>query len=113
MQFLNDRTGELVGDLADISPEGFRLEGSRPVPLNREFAFRIDLPPGVSQRSSMVFTARSRWCQPNPIDSRLYDSGFEIVAIDPRDSHAFQLICERYGSKSAGRDTDTDYLWKT
>jgi hypothetical protein len=112
MRFMNDRTGELVGDLADISPDGFRLEGSKRIPINTDFPFRIELPPDISQRLSIVFTARSRWSLPHPFDTRLYDAGFEIIRMDPSDTHAFQLIFDRYGSTSTGRDLSTDYLWK-
>jgi hypothetical protein len=112
MRFMNDRTGELVGDLADVSPDGFRLEGSKPIQVNAEFPFRIDLPPEISQKPCIVFTARSRWSLPHRFDGRLYEAGFEIMKMDPSDSHVFELIFDRYGSTSTGRDSGTDYLWQ-
>ena len=108
---MNDRTGELVGDLADISPGGFRLEGSKPIPVNAEFPFRVDVPPEISQKLCLVFTARSRWSQPHPFDGRLYEAGFRITNMDPTDSRTFALIFHRYGATSTPKDTGTDYLW--
>jgi len=100
---MNDRTGELVGDLADISRDGFMLESFKPIPLNAEFSFRIDLPPDISNKQSIVFTALSRWSQTDPIDRRLYDVGFEIINIDPGDTQVFQQIFDRYGSGGTNR----------
>jgi len=103
LQFLNNRTGELVGDLADISRDGFMLESFKPIPLNAEFAFRIDLPPEISNKQSIVFIAQSRWSQQDPIDTRLYDVGFEIVKTDPGDAQVFQQLYDQYGSSGTGR----------
>jgi hypothetical protein len=89
MQFLNDQTGELIGDLADISPEGFRLESTKPIPVNAEVSFRVDLPPEISKKPWMVFTARSRWSLPHPVDKSLYEAGFEIMKMDPGDSQSW------------------------
>ncbi len=98
IQFMNNRTGELVGDLADISPDGFMLESLKPIQLNIEFSFRIDLPPEISRKQSIVFTALSRWSQRDSLDTRLYDVGFEIVKTDPGDAQVFQQIYDQYGS---------------
>jgi len=94
----------MVGDLADISHEGFMLESLKPIPLNTEFSFRIDLPPEISRKQSIVFTALSRWSQRDPLDTRLYDVGFEILKTDPGDAQVFQLIYDQYGSSRTGRN---------
>lgn len=112
MQFKNDRTGELMGDLADISLDGFRLEGSRRIQPNAEFQFRVDLPPDVPGKASIVVIAHSRWIRPHPVDPRLYVSGYEIMHMEPSDSRAFTSFYDRYGSSGAPKDTNYDYLWK-
>lgn len=107
MRLVDHQTGEAVGDLADISQDGFRLETSKSVRVNRVFKFHADLPPDVSNKPFMVFVARCRWCRVDPIDSRLYDTGFEILEMDPEDQRLFKLIFERYGSKRPSND----YFW--
>jgi hypothetical protein len=97
LRFLNNRTGELVGDLANISTDGFMLESMKPIQINAEYSFRIDLPPELSRKLSIVFTARSIWSQPDRVDRRLYDIGFEIVKMDASDRQVFQQIFEQYG----------------
>ena len=98
LRLVNHRTGETVGDIADLSAGGFKLESSKPMALNTELTFRMDLPPGVSEKPFMVFMARSRWCRTDPMDGRLYDIGFEITRMDATDAQIFQRVFERYGT---------------
>ncbi|HET6847193.1 MAG TPA: PilZ domain-containing protein [Anaerolineales bacterium] len=112
MQFKNEHTGELVGDLADISHNGFRLEGMKPVPLDAELQFHVDMPPDVPGRGSIVITARSRWMAPHPVDPRMYVSGYEIEHIDPGDIHSFTYIFDRYGRTGPLKPTTNDYAWQ-
>jgi hypothetical protein len=95
-----------------MSRDGFMLESLKPIQLNAEFSFRIDLPPEISQKPFMVFIARSLWTLPDRVDGRLYDTGFEIMKMDPSDTRAFELVFDRYGSSSTSRDLGTDYLWR-
>jgi hypothetical protein len=104
LRFVNHRTGEAVGDLADISHDGFKLESTKPIRLHVEFSFRIDVPPEISEQPFIKLTARSLWSVPDPLDSRLYDTGFEIISIDPGDRRAFEVIIERYSSSRTSRD---------
>ncbi len=112
LRVLDNRTGEPVGGLADMSRDGFMLESLKPIQLNAEFSFRIDLPPEISQKPFIVFIARSLWTLPDRVDGRLYDTGFEIMKMDPSDTRAFELVFDRYGSSSTSRDLGTDYLWR-
>jgi hypothetical protein len=110
VQFIDNRTGELIGDLADMSHEGFRLESMKQIPRNAEFSFRVDLPPEISQKPFIIISARSLWSRPDPIDGRLFDTGFEITRMDPGDARAFGLLYEQYGT---GTKSGTGYLWKS
>jgi hypothetical protein len=108
LRFINNRTGEPVGDLADASRDGFMLESVKPIPLNAEFSFRVDLPAEISEKTFMIFTARSRWSRRDPVDGRLYDTGFEVLKMDASDIRAFELLFDRYGSRRTGTGFGTD-----
>jgi hypothetical protein len=112
MQFKNEHTGELVGDLADISHNGFRLEGMKQIPFNTELHFRVDLPPDVPGRASIVIAARSRWIQPHPIDPRMYVTGYEIHGMDPAAGRAFNYIFDQYGTSGPLKAPGNDYVWQ-
>ncbi len=111
MRLMNENTGELVGHLADISHEGFRMESKNPIPSNLDFAFRIELPLDISSKPFMVFLARSRWCKPDTVDPSLFDTGFEITGMDALDAESFRAIFEKYGSTNFKRGSAHDYLW--
>ncbi len=111
MRLMHENTGELVGHLVNISREGFRLESLRPIPVNRDYPLRIELPRDITDKPYMVFVARSKWCKPDKIDPTLFDAGFEIVEMTPGDAEIFRMIFERYGSLEDVRDGRADYLW--
>jgi hypothetical protein len=111
MRLMNENTGELIGHLVNISPEGFQLESLKPVPPNTDYPMRIEVPEELGSKPFIVFIARSKWCQRDRIDPGLYDTGFQIVDMNPNDLEVFQLIFEKYGSSSDNRDGTADYLW--
>ncbi len=110
MRVMNDTNGELVGHLADISTGGFKLEVQKPIPLNLDFKLRIDLTGEVSDKSYIVFIARTKWCQPDHIDPTSYNVGFQLISITPGDLDIFSRMFDKYGSKK--KDASNDYLWK-
>lgn len=98
MRVVDDETGQLVGHLADISPRGFKLDCSQPLPLERDFRLRMDLTGDVSDRPFITFTARSKWSSPDPTDPFVYNVGFEMVHISIHEGKIFQNVVEKYGS---------------
>jgi len=111
MRLMNENTGELVGHLVNISPEGFRIESRKEIPLNTDYPLRIELPADITSKLVMVFIARSKWCHPDRIDPTLFDTGFQVVDMTPSDMQIFKLLFERYGSVGDYNDNKPDYLW--
>ncbi len=112
MRVMNENTGELVGHLADISTGGFRLESAKPIPQNRDFFFRIELPGDIATKTYMVFGARSKWCTKDRFDPGLFDVGFQIVNMVPSDFEIFARMFDKYGSQNPNRNSTADYLWR-
>jgi hypothetical protein len=102
MRVLDSKTMEAVGYLADISEKGFQLDSPRPVDVNKDFNFRLDLTPDVSDKNFITFTARCRWSKPDDADPSSYDAGFQVIGISPHDNEIFQRIVTKYGSQSEG-----------
>jgi len=114
MRVMNEHTGELIGHLADISTDGFKLECRSPINENTEFLMRMDLTSEVSDKDHFVFVARSRWRQRHPIDPTLYNIGFQIIDMTPEDLEIFIRIFETYGSQVMNnkKKNNNDYLWR-
>jgi hypothetical protein len=100
MRVMNEDTGELVGHLTDISTGGFKLDSIKPIPANTDFNLHIDLTSDVADKDFMVFTARSKWCQPDHIDPTSYNVGFQIINMTPADLDIFTRLFETYGTKN-------------
>jgi hypothetical protein len=112
LRLMNENTGELVGHLADISTGGFKLESKKPIDANLDFLLRMDNTSDVADKDYLVFSARSRWCQPDSTDPALYNVGFQLVDILPEDLEIFIRIFEKYGSILKSKKNNTDYLWR-
>lgn len=111
MRVMNERTGEVIGHLADISTGGFKLETTCPVAKNLEVVMRMELSSEISDKEHFVFVGRTRWCQRDPLDPRLYNIGFQIVQMDPEDLDIFIRIFEKYASPAKVKQS-ADYLWR-
>ena len=106
MQLIDHDTQELVGHLSDISSGGFKLDSLSPIPPNKDFRFRLDLTSEVASKPSMVFLARSKWCQVDPLDPFCYNVGFQLINIAPGDIEIFNRMMEKYGAKKEYKTID-------
>ncbi|HEY9152853.1 MAG TPA: PilZ domain-containing protein [Anaerolineales bacterium] len=111
MRLMNERTGELVGHLADLSTGGFKMDSSKPIPVNVDFKFRIELTSEIANVPFMVFGARSKWCERDHIDYSTFNVGFQITDMSPSNVEIFSRMFERYGSKD-NQKRDNGYLWR-
>jgi len=111
MRLMNERTGELIGHLADISTGGFKMESLKPIPPNVDYRFRIELTSDIANVPFMVFGARSKWCQRDHIDNNTFNVGFQITDMNAGDVEIFSRMFEKYGTKN-NRGNDQDYLWR-
>lgn len=106
MRLIDSDTQELVGHLVDISTGGFRMDSQQPIPLNKDFRFRMDLTSEVANKPSMIFAARSKWCEVDPLDPFIYNVGFQLISIAPSDIEIFNRMMEKYGSRSDDKRID-------
>ncbi len=113
MQVTNDITKELLGYLSDISTGGFKLDTPNKIMPGQDFRLHIELTPDIADKNSMVFIARSRWCQPDHIDPTSFNVGFEIVNMSPSDMAIFQRMFDKYGTENRLKNRNSDdYLWR-
>jgi hypothetical protein len=113
MPVLDEATRQVIGYLSDISLEGFRLDCSQRLPIGRDFQMMIELNFDIADKTEMTFTARSKWCRPDPIDPTSFNIGFEISNMAPEDMVIFQRMFEQYGAQNSVRTKSSqDYLWR-
>ena len=103
---IDQDTQQIIGHLADMSTGGFKLDSQNPIPINKDFRFRLDLSGEVADKPSMVFVARSKWCRVDPLDPYNYNVGYQLLNITPGDLQIFIRMMEKYGRKQEKRTID-------
>jgi hypothetical protein len=113
MQMMDAETQEILGHLADISSGGFKLDTRKPMPINQDVRFLMNLPGEVAHKPYMVFGARSRWCQIDPLDPCAYNVGYQLTNIFPEDLEIINRVMDKYGRDSEKRNIDLrrSYKW--
>ncbi|HAE60347.1 MAG TPA: hypothetical protein DCG54_12795 [Anaerolineae bacterium] len=98
MPLVDDKTQELVGHLADISKDGFKLDSTVPIPEGKTYTLRLTLTGEISHKPWMSFNARSKWCKADDVQPNSYYVGFEVGSMSPESAEIFKRIFEKYGS---------------
>ena len=112
MQILDANTKEIVGHLADISSGGFKLDCRKPVPVNQDVRFLMNLPGEIASKSHMVFGARSRWCKIDPLDPCAFNVGYQLTQISPEDLAIINRMMEKYGTDCEKQNIDLRHSYK-
>ena len=98
MRVMDDDTHEILGYLVDISPQGFRLECQKALPVQKEYTLRLEGASIVSDRPYIVFVARAVWSQPDPVIPHEFIEGFRIITIPTFEQEIYLRLAEKYGT---------------
>ena len=98
LRIIDAGTDQMIGHLADITLQGLKMDSQKPVPVNQKYRLRINTTADVADKDFIEFSAFTRWCQPDPLQTGLYETGFEIVKIAPHDSEIVQRIMDKYSA---------------
>jgi len=106
----DDATGKMLGHLSDISTGGFKLDSTKPVPVNTDFRLRVEQTGQISNKTYIAFTARARWCRVDGYDPNIYNVGFQITSMAPVDHDVFAKMFSTYGVQGRSQDENSGYL---
>ncbi|ADH87333.1 PilZ domain-containing protein [Desulfurivibrio alkaliphilus] len=73
----DEESGELLGHLVDITASGLRLVSAKPIPAERLFKLRMELPEDYFVPRDLRLKARSRWTRPD-VNPELSTTGFTL-----------------------------------
>jgi len=96
MRIIDGGTNQMIGHLADITLKGLKMDSQKPIPKNIEYRLRINTTDDVANKTFIEFMACSRWCELDPLQSGLYEIGFEILKIDHIDAEIVRRIMDKY-----------------
>jgi c-di-GMP-binding flagellar brake protein YcgR len=97
MRVTDHDTDEIMGYLTEISLGGFRLESPKNLAVDKDYTLRLEYAIEEKDMRYIVFVARAKWIQPDPIEPFEYILGFQIVDIAPSEQEIYRTIVENYG----------------
>ena len=97
MRVTDNYTYELLGYLSEISLRGFKLDTQKVLTVKNDYTLRLEYASEAADKPYIVFFARAKWSQPDPITPNEYIVGFQIVSIAPSEQKIYQSIVEKYG----------------
>jgi hypothetical protein len=71
-------SGEPVGSMVDITPEGMMLISHRPVEVNTVRHLAVELPSEILGSKRVVLTAQTRWCR-HDINPDVFNTGLQFT----------------------------------
>lgn len=95
LKVFGEKTNRLIGDLVDITTEGIRLIGNRPIKTEITYKLRMDLPREINGKREIIFNARSRWCEKDD-RTDFYNTGFQLMSISPGDVNRIENLIQEY-----------------
>ncbi|MGE0082909.1 MAG: PilZ domain-containing protein [Desulfococcaceae bacterium] len=84
LRVLDRNTGQLIGQLVDITTEGIKLISENPVDPETFLQLRMLLPDEINRKSEISFDVESMWCK-RDINPNFFSIGFEFVDISQED----------------------------
>jgi hypothetical protein len=92
----DQKTGELLGHIIDITPAGAMLISEKPLEIGKVFHLQMELPDELSNRQFLVFEAKSvRGSQ--DVIPEFYDTGLQLIDIAPADVALIEKLVESFG----------------
>jgi len=85
--------GEPLGNLVDISPDGFMLLSAEPIEVNRIFQVSLELPEQVGAGHAARFGAESLWREPSNDPGKCW-IGFQIIDISHENVEKIHRLIE-------------------
>lgn len=96
LSVFDGRTGEPLGQLADVSQEGISILSASPLKPHETYLLRILLTqPGRPERR-LEFEAESRWTAPDP-ESGQHTTGFHIALLTVEQRGLIDQLVSEFG----------------
>lgn len=98
------KTNASLGCLVDITTAGFRLMSTKPLPTDRLYSVRLDIPAPIAGSRMIALETKSVWCRKNK-ETNLFDVGFLIRALSEDNLHRLELWMEHPSFNKSEKST--------
>lgn len=94
----NNQTQEVIGQLNNLSLNGFLLTSPTPIPEGMIIQCRVEIENSKHQECSLSLGAESLWQRESPCGHQ-YWCGFQILDISPQDTQLIQELISEQGDQ--------------
>ena len=108
------KLGHPIGHLLDITEDGMRIVSCDPIPVDKTYDYRVDLPRKVAGRNQILLEVRSVWSHKSE-DTDCYETGFRIVNLMASEQPILMALvnelmagAEDYRQKSAQNESGAE-----
>ncbi len=95
IEIFDNATGEIIGDLGDITTEGIMIVSDDPIQEDKMFSILIRLPEDADEKLEIAFEAKSIRCS-ETIHESIFITGFKIESIDEKNSQNVDYLINEY-----------------
>jgi c-di-GMP-binding flagellar brake protein YcgR len=88
-------TGQLIGQLVDITTSGMKLISEQPIEIGKEFKLRMVLPEKIDRKEEIHFDVKGMWVK-RDINPNFFSIGFEFLRIAEEDVGIIQNLIYDY-----------------
>lgn len=96
LRVFDRNTGEKLGHVVDVTPEGMMLVSEQVIPTDVDFQLKMSLPDEGDKSKSHEFEARSMWSS-NDVNPQFYDTGFRVIRATEEHLDLMEYLVEHYG----------------
>ncbi len=96
LEVFDNKSGKLLGHLADLTTEGIKLVSREPIPTGEEFTLKMIVPHDTLDTDELVFTAASLWCRPD-VNPDFHATGFAAPDLDEATKELFTRLIQLMG----------------
>lgn len=94
LRVFDSKNDSLVGHVIDITAEGIKLFGERPIELGKEFKFKMALPEFIKENVEIEFEGVCSWSK-RDVNQDFYVAGFKLDKLPEKEiKHINQLVME-------------------
>ena len=81
LRVFNQDTGSLLGHIVDVSTGGMKVVSENPIPTEKDFRLRMEVPQEGGSAEGVLLNAHSLWCSKDA-NPDFYATGFRLVNPD-------------------------------
>jgi hypothetical protein len=95
LQVVDKNTGDIVGRVANLSPEGLMLITTDRLVKDMQLELSMALPEKIFNRDRIECAAKCTWCKRNATTD-FYEAGLQLFGVTDRDIEAIVALITKY-----------------